>query len=54
MLQRFNHPSGCYPLLLIYMAAVTLPGDPEYIKSVYRVLGAKGMGAKGDGSPVTG
>lgn len=32
-LATFNHPSGCYPLLLIYVTPVTLPGDPEYIKS---------------------
>lgn len=40
-LARFNHTSGCYTLLLIYMAPVTLPGDPEHIKSGYRVLGAR-------------
>lgn len=50
-LPRFNHPSGCYTLLLISMAPVTLPGDPEYIKSGYRVLGARGMGAPSQGKP---
>lgn len=51
---RFNHPSGCYILLLIHMAPATLPGHPEYIKSGYRMLVARGMGALSQGKPCVG
>lgn len=51
---RFNYPSGCYILLLIYMAPVTLPGHHEYIKSGYRMLVARGMEALSQGKPCVG